>query len=85
MALVHSGKRILGSEQTDFLAADSVVAVVQADPRFQTSCFPAAAGSAVVAVGSWKRLSCQRDPLLVGEAAAGFGTDHHPAVAGAVE
>ena len=49
----HSDKQILGSERTHFPAADSVVAVVQADPHFQTSYFPAAVGSAVVAVDLW--------------------------------
>ena len=45
----HSEKWILDFARTHSLAADSAVAGVQAGLRFQTSCFPAAVGSAAAA------------------------------------
>ena len=45
----HSEKGILDSARTRFLAADFVVAGVQADPHFRTSYFPVAVGSAAAA------------------------------------
>ena len=82
----HSEKGILDSARTRFLAADFVVAGVQADPHFQTSYFPVAVGSAAVAAGLKLRLGCQTDrPVAEAAAAADFEIVHHPAVAAAAE
>ena len=75
----HSEKWILDFARTHSLAADSVVAGVQAGLRLQTSCFPAAVGSAaaaaaavvvVAAAGLKLRLSRRRDHHSVVAAAA---------------
>ena len=76
----RSEKWILDFARTHSLAADSVVAGVQAGLRFQTSCFPAAVGSAaaaavvvvvvVAAAGLKLRLSRRRDHHSVVAAAA---------------
>ena len=76
----HSEKRILDFARTHSLAADSVVAGVQAGLRFQTSYFPAAVGSAAAAAA-----------VVVVVAAAGLKLrlsrrrDHHSVVAAAAE
>lgn len=77
----HSERRILDLAQTHLLAADCVVAGVQADLYFRTSCFPAAVDFAVVAAGLELRL-CRRRNLLAGAvAAAGFEIGYRPAAA----
>ena len=78
----HSEKWILDFARTHSLAADSVVAGVQAGLRFQTSCFPAAVGSAAAAAAV---------VVVVVAAAAGLKLrlsrrrDHHSVVAAAAE
>ena len=85
----HSEKGILDSARTRFLAADFVVAGVQADPHFRTNYFPVAVGSAAAAAaaaGLKLRLGYQTDHQ-VAEAAAAADSEivHHPAVAAAAE
>lgn len=77
----HFEKWILDFARIHFLAADSAVAVEQADPNFRKGCFPAAVGSAVVAVDLYLRRNRQKDHLLAEAAAVGFEIDHHPAAA----
>lgn len=81
----HSEKGILDSARTRFLAADSVVAGVQADPHFRTSYFPVAVGSAAAAAGLKLRLGYQTDHQVAEAVAADFETVHHPAVVAAAE
>lgn len=81
----HSEKLILDPARTHSPAADFVAARVQADLRFRTSCFLAAVGFVVVAVGLKLRLSRRRDQFLAEAAAADFEKDHRPAVAAAVK
>lgn len=81
----RSEKPILDPARTHFPAADFVAAGVRADLHFQTSCFPAVVGFAVVAVGLKLRLSRRRDQFLAEAAAADFEIDHRPAVAAAVK
>ena len=80
----HSEKGILDSAQTRFLAADFVVAGVQADPHFRISYFPVAVGSAAAA-GLKLRLGYQTDHQLAEAAAADSETVHHSAVVAAAE
>ena len=83
----HSEKRILDFARTHSLAADSVVAGVQAGLRFQTSCFPAAVGSAAVGFAA----AAAAAVVVVVAAAAGSKLrlsrrrDHHSVVAAAAE